>query len=87
MKEDEFVVVEVPGGGWLGFQHVDAPSPGKNRAHVDFRSSDRDADVARLLATGASEVEKHQVTPEFGWIVLADPAGNVFCVGGTSSEA
>ena len=78
----EFVVVTRPDGPRLGFQRVDDPTPGKNRVHVDFSSADVDAEVARLVAAGADEVERHQIGDSFRWVVLTDPAGNAFCVAG-----
>jgi predicted enzyme related to lactoylglutathione lyase len=50
----------------------------KNRLHLDFRPEDRDAEVQRLLALGATKVDIGQ--GESSWIVLADPEGNEFCV-------
>jgi Glyoxalase-like domain len=64
---------------WL--QPVDAPTPGKNRGHPDLVPTDGDADaeVARLLALGARHAEVGQ-GPNEGFVVLADPEGNEFCV-------
>jgi Glyoxalase-like domain len=50
----------------------------KNRLHLDFRPGDRDAEVSRLLALGATRVDVGQGEPS--WVVLADPEGNEFCV-------
>ena len=77
---DDFVVV-VPGGGGphLGFQRVSEPTPGKNRVHLDLTAADRDLEVDRLLAEGALEVARHEVSG-FSWVVLSDPEGNQFCV-------
>src|SRR4051812_34999542 len=46
----------------------------KNRLHLDFRPDDRDAEVDRLLALGATRVDIGQ--GEQSWVVLADPEGN-----------
>ena len=54
---------------------------GKNRVHIDLRTSDRAADVARLVEFGATVIDEH-VYPGFAWTVLTDPAGNEFCIGG-----
>jgi hypothetical protein len=54
----------------------------KNRLHLDLAphtSQDREAEVARLEALGASRVDVGQ-SPESTWTVLADPEGNEFCV-------
>jgi len=50
----------------------------KNRLHLDFRPDDRDAEVARLLALGATRADVGQ--GDESWVVLADPEGNEFCV-------
>ena len=53
----------------------------KNRLHLDFRPDDRDAEVERLLALGATRADIGQ--GEQTWIVLRDPEGNEFCVLGS----
>jgi hypothetical protein len=55
----------------------------KNRLHLDFRPDDRDVEVERLLALGATRADVGQ--GERSWIVLADPEGNEFCVLGSRS--
>ena len=50
----------------------------KNRLHIDLRPDDQAAEVARLVALGARRVDVGQ--GEVGWVVLADPEGNEFCV-------
>jgi predicted enzyme related to lactoylglutathione lyase len=50
----------------------------KNRLHLDFRPDDQAAEVDRLIALGARPVDIGQ--GEVGWVVLADPEGNEFCV-------
>ncbi|MFD1859251.1 VOC family protein [Aeromicrobium camelliae] len=75
-----FVVVGLPNGLRLGFQRVDEPTPGKNRVHLDLEAAgDLDAEVTRLEQAGAHVVGRQQLG-DFRWIVLEDPAGNVFCV-------
>jgi predicted enzyme related to lactoylglutathione lyase len=51
----------------------------KNRLHLDFVPDDRDAEVDRLIAKGATRVDIGQTGDE-NWVVLADPEGNEFCV-------
>ncbi len=51
----------------------------KNRLHLDLAPDDRDREVARLLALGATRAEVGQ-GPDVSWVVLADPEGNEFCV-------
>ena len=52
-------------------------------AGIDLRSDGaRDDELARLLAHGAVEVADHrgQYGPGTGWVILADPEGNEFCI-------
>ncbi|TFV57212.1 VOC family protein [Mycobacterium sp. PS03-16] len=79
----EFVVVMLESGLRLGFQKVPDVTPGKNRIHVDFAAADVEAEVARLVAAGAAETGRHSFGPDFSWVVLADPAGNAFCIAAT----
>ncbi|WP_417233373.1 VOC family protein [Arthrobacter sp.] len=75
-----FVVLE--GGGlpvMLAFQKVDAPTPGKNKIHLDLGTSDLDAEVDRLVSAGATLVERRG-DESFCWVTLADPQGNEFDV-------
>jgi predicted enzyme related to lactoylglutathione lyase len=52
----------------------------KNRLHMDLSPRDRDQDeeVERIIALGARRIDIGQ--GEQTWVVLADPAGNEFCV-------
>jgi len=65
----------------LLFQPVADPTHGKRRLHLDLNATDRDqdAELARLLALGATRAEVGQ-TGEESWQVLADPEGNEFCL-------
>lgn len=75
-----FYIVTTPGASPnLGFQKVDEPTPGKNRLHLDFGAPDLDTEVARLVAAGATEYERHALEG-FRWVTLTDPEGNRFCV-------
>jgi hypothetical protein len=62
----------------------------KNRLHLDLRPRERsrDEEVAWLLEYGATEVADHRGIhgPGSGWVVLADPEGNEFCVLRAESE-
>jgi hypothetical protein len=57
---------------------------GKNRVHFDLmpREGTRDEELARLLEHGATEVLdlRDRWGPGTGWMVLADPEGNEFCI-------
>lgn len=74
-----FVVVSRPEGPGLAFQQVADPTPGKNKVHLDFSTDDVEAEVARLVGLGATETGRNSFG-DFGWVVLADPDGNAFCV-------
>lgn len=78
----EFIVLapNSENGPTLGIQQVPDVTPGKNRVHFDAHVPDRPAEVARLVALGATEVAEHNV-PGLTWTVLADPDGNQFCIG------
>jgi predicted enzyme related to lactoylglutathione lyase len=50
----------------------------KNRLHIDLVPDDQDAEVARVLALGATRADVGQ--SDVKWVVLADPEGNEFCI-------
>jgi hypothetical protein len=66
------------------FAPVADPTPGKLRLHLDLNATDRDqdAELARLLALGATPVDVGQgpLSGRMTWHVLADPEGNEFCL-------
>ncbi|MFT3900549.1 MAG: VOC family protein [Gordonia sp. (in: high G+C Gram-positive bacteria)] len=79
-NEGWFVTVATgEGKPMLAFQKVDDPTPGKNRVHLDLITEDREAEVQRLLAGGATLVARREM-PGLEWVTLADPDGNQFCV-------
>ena len=68
-----------PGPLPLLFQKVPEGKVTKNRVHLDFRSDDRAAEVARLVELGATEGPTRGLG-DFRWTVMSDPEGNEFCV-------
>ena len=54
----------------------------KNRIHFDLvpASGRRDEELARLIAHGATVVDDLRYPDGRGWVVLADPEGNEFCI-------
>ncbi|MCT7657685.1 VOC family protein [Mycobacterium deserti] len=76
----EFVILARSDGPGLAFQKVDDPTPGKNKLHIDFTAPDVEVEVKRLTDLGAQETGRHSFGDAFRWVVLADPAGNAFCV-------
>ncbi|GAA2286600.1 VOC family protein [Glycomyces scopariae] len=51
----------------------------KNRLHIDLRPDDQAAEVARAESLGATRVDVGQ-DEKATWVVMADPAGNEFCI-------
>ena len=70
-----------PGRPRLLFQRSTEPRSGKNRMHLDLHvgADRREAEVARLLESGARELWRAAMGP-LEWVTLADPEGNEFCV-------
>jgi len=65
----------------LLFERVPEPRPTKNRVHIDIRPEGRrDDEMARIIGLGASFVADHRNADGSGWVVLADPDGNEFCI-------
>ncbi len=66
------------------FIQVATPELPAKRIHFDLRPRERsrDDEVAWLLEQGATEVADHRGIhgPGSGWVTLADPEGNQFCV-------
>jgi hypothetical protein len=60
----------------------------KNRMHLDLMPTrrSRDEEVARLLEIGARLVNDHRRQDGTGWVVMADPEGNEFCVEPSAAE-
>jgi hypothetical protein len=60
----------------------------KNRIHFDLRPVDgpRDAELARLRELGATTVDDRRNPDGTGWVVLADPEGNEFCILRSTAE-
>ncbi|MGW2488975.1 VOC family protein [Streptomyces sp. NPDC001606] len=61
----------------LGFQRTAAPKSGKNRMHFDISSPDPAAEQQRVEALGGRRLEEYA---EGGFLVMADPEGNEFCI-------
>jgi hypothetical protein len=76
-EDDPTVLVEAAAGvrPRFFFQLVPESKIVKNRVHLDLHAEDLSGEVARLVGLGASVLGEHD-----GWVVLADPEGNEFCV-------
>lgn len=70
-----------PGLPPLLFQKVPEGKIVKNRVHLDFAADVMADEVARLVGLGAMVLAERSMG-DFRWTVLADPAGNEFCVSG-----
>ncbi|MGW4438246.1 VOC family protein [Streptomyces sp. NPDC004596] len=71
----------IEGAGLLFVTVPDAKTV-KNRLHLDLQPQDRtrDEEVERVIALGAGLVDDRRRPDGTGWVVLADPEGNEFCV-------
>jgi predicted enzyme related to lactoylglutathione lyase len=60
----------------------------KNRVHLDLCPTDRtrDEEVERVVGLGATLVDDQRRPDGTGWVVLADPEGNEFCVERSEAE-
>jgi predicted enzyme related to lactoylglutathione lyase len=63
----------------LNLQRVPEAKAGKNRLHLDVFVDDPEAWIARAEALGATRLRLHDDDADW-FCVLADPAGNEFCV-------
>lgn len=82
-SEPQFASLRSPAsaGPFLEFLRSADPKTVKNRLHVDVAppaGGNAAAEAARLAGAGARAADVGQ--GEVGWIVLADPQGNEFCV-------
>ena len=59
---------------------VPEPKTVKNRMHVDLATRDVEAEIARLVALGATEIDRREGNGT-RWVVMNDPEGNEFCIG------
>lgn len=66
----------------LLFIEVPEEKRAKNRLHLDLVPTDRtrDEEIERVLALGATRVDDQRNADGTGWLVLADPEGNEFCI-------
>jgi predicted enzyme related to lactoylglutathione lyase len=81
--------LENPSGGPnLLFQRVPEPKTAKNRMHLDLGPTERtrDEEVERLLGVGATIYGDHRRPDGTGWVTMADPEGNEFCVERSEAE-
>lgn len=81
---EECMIRDPETGHRLLFIEVPDDKVVKNRLHLDLasREGSRDAEVEVLVAHGAEMLADHRGIggPGTGWVTLADPEGNEFCV-------
>jgi predicted enzyme related to lactoylglutathione lyase len=77
-----------PDGLTLLFVPVPEDKTVKNRVHLDLQPSDcsRDEQVTRALDLGATVVADHREDDGSGWVTMADPEGNEFCIERSQAE-
>ena len=87
-EDPEALLVGADGQPNLLFIKVPEGKTTKNRVHLDLMPTQhtRDQEVARLLELGATLVADHRRPDGTGWVVLADPEGNEFCVERSAPE-
>ncbi|WP_110180800.1 VOC family protein [Nocardioides solisilvae] len=87
--DEECMILDPETGHRLLFLEVPEEKTVKNRLHLDLRPRERTQaeEVEHLRGLGATVVADRRgiYGPDSGWVVLADPEGNEFCV--LSSEA
>jgi hypothetical protein len=92
-RNERWAAVDPEGvGPRLFFQRVPEPKTAKNRVHLDVRAAPGlqgegrmaalEAECARLVALGATRLRRFDPDPPMsaGFLVLADPEGNEFCL-------
>ena len=89
--DDEPEVVVAPTYPYDGIGLLFIPVPegktAKNRLHLDVAAkATRDEAVAAALAEGATVIGDFRKPDGTGWVTLADPEGNEFCIERGSAE-
>ncbi len=79
---EECMIFSADGTRRLLFIEVPNAKQVKNRLHLDLRPADgtREQELERLLGLGAAVVADRRRPDGSGWVVLADPEGNEFCL-------
>jgi predicted enzyme related to lactoylglutathione lyase len=76
-RSGPYVWLERRNGLGVGFQRTDGSKAGKNRLHLDLESEHPAAEQARVEALGGRRLTEYDAG---GFLVMADPEGNEFCV-------
>ena len=80
--DKECMIGSADGSQRLLFIEVSDVKQVKNRLHLDLQPAHdtRDQELQRLLGIGARSVDDRRRPDGSGWVVLADPEGNEFCI-------
>ena len=86
--DPEAALLAPDGSATLLFIPVPESKTVKNRVHIDLQPSERtrDEEVERCLSIGATLFADHRRPDGTGWVVLADPEGNEFCIERSPAE-
>jgi predicted enzyme related to lactoylglutathione lyase len=81
---DDYWVASSPDGQLPRLVFVSVPEKKvvKNRVHLDLipPGGNQESELARLFGLGASIVDDRRRLSPGGWVVMADPEGNEFCL-------
>ena len=80
--DEECLILDPAGPHRILFLEVPEAKSVKNRLHFDLRPVDRtrDEEIDRVRGLGARELADLRRDDGSGWVVLADPEGNEFCI-------
>ncbi len=80
--DEECMIGSADGSQRLLFIEVPDAKQVKNRVHLDLKPAEgtRDQELERLLQLGARRIDDHRRSDGSGWVTLADPEGNEFCI-------
>lgn len=79
---EECMIIDPNSHHRLLFLEVEQLQDSPGRLHLDLAPTDRprDHEIERVITLGASIVADRRDPDGSGWMVLADPAGNHFCI-------
>ncbi len=80
--DDDFALLipRVGTGVSVSLDAVPAPRTLPPRIHLDLYAEDQQAEVARLTALGAREVQWDKKPADADYVIMEDPEGHRFCV-------
>ncbi len=80
--DEECMISSADGSQRLLFITVPDAKQVKNRLHLDLKAAEgsRDQELEWLSGLGAQQVADRRRPDGSGWVVLADPEGNEFCI-------